>query len=169
MTDIIGWCNQNNGFLTGILSIVGLLLSSVAIVISIRTARLPYKRKLILSSSILISIVQTGLTAEPIPMWLQASVANAGNRTINLTYLGYAIKNKKKVKRLYPINREFECKGIIDPSEMKCVQFSVDELVKGLSSVDPKLKLFVYATDSEQNEYSRRAGTVGKLLGQFVK
>ena len=44
----IEWCNQNNGFISAILSIIGLLLSIIAIVISIHTARLPYKKKLLL-------------------------------------------------------------------------------------------------------------------------
>lgn len=37
----IQWCNENNGFLTAILSITSLLLSVTAIVVSIMTARLP--------------------------------------------------------------------------------------------------------------------------------
>ena len=41
----IQWCNENNGFLTAILSITSLLLSVTAIVVSIMTARLPYKKK----------------------------------------------------------------------------------------------------------------------------
>ena len=47
--NIIRWCNENNGFLTAILSLIGLVLSVTAIVVSIRTARLPYKKKLMLS------------------------------------------------------------------------------------------------------------------------
>ena len=37
--NIIRWCNENNGFLTAILSLIGLVLSVTAIVVSIRTAR----------------------------------------------------------------------------------------------------------------------------------
>ena len=48
--NIIQWCNENNGFLTAILSLIGLVLSVTAIVVSIRTARLPYKKKLMLGS-----------------------------------------------------------------------------------------------------------------------
>lgn len=47
--NIIRWCNENNGFLTAILSLIGLVLSVTAIVVSIRTARLPYKKKLMLA------------------------------------------------------------------------------------------------------------------------
>lgn len=48
--NIIQWYNENNGFLTAILSLIGLVLSVTAIVVSIRTARLPYKKKLMLGS-----------------------------------------------------------------------------------------------------------------------
>ena len=48
--NIIQWCNENNGFLTAILSLIGLVLSVPAIVVSLRTARLPYKKKLMLGS-----------------------------------------------------------------------------------------------------------------------
>lgn len=49
--NIIRWCNENNGFLTAILSLIGLVLSVTAIVVSIRTARLPYKKKLMLAAN----------------------------------------------------------------------------------------------------------------------
>ena len=47
---LIQWCNDNNGFISAVLSFVGLLLSIIAIVISLRTAKLPYKKKLLLGS-----------------------------------------------------------------------------------------------------------------------
>lgn len=50
LNSIIDWCNENTGFLSAILSIVGILLSFIAICISIHTARLPYKKSLKLSS-----------------------------------------------------------------------------------------------------------------------
>lgn len=44
MNDIIIWCDDNYGFLAAILSSVGLLVSVIAIVVSIKTAHLPYKK-----------------------------------------------------------------------------------------------------------------------------
>ena len=40
--EIITWCNSNNGFATILLSALTLLVSIIAIIVSIRTARLPY-------------------------------------------------------------------------------------------------------------------------------
>lgn len=45
--NFVQWCNGDNGFLTAILSLIGLIFSA-AIVVSIRTARLPYKKRIIL-------------------------------------------------------------------------------------------------------------------------
>ena len=50
--EIITWCNSNNGFATILLSALTLLVSIIAIIVSIRTARLPYKKKLIVSGGI---------------------------------------------------------------------------------------------------------------------
>lgn len=46
MHDIIVWCNENEGFVAMVLSIVTILISVIAIVVSINTARLPYKQNL---------------------------------------------------------------------------------------------------------------------------
>lgn len=43
--EIITWCNSNNGFATILLSALTLLVSIIAIIVSIRTARLPYNYK----------------------------------------------------------------------------------------------------------------------------
>lgn len=40
----IEWCNNNQGFITAIFSLLSLLVSTIAIVISILTSRLPYKK-----------------------------------------------------------------------------------------------------------------------------
>lgn len=80
----VQWCNENNGFLTAILSVIGLLLSIIAIVVSIHTARLPYKKQLLLGSSLLLGAsVNLGISAKTFIMGLSASATNIGNRTIN--------------------------------------------------------------------------------------
>jgi hypothetical protein len=70
---IIHWCNANSGFLLAVLSFIGLVLSATAIIVSIRTAKLPYMKKLLLSGSIRID--SAGKEAE-------ISAANVGNRAI---------------------------------------------------------------------------------------
>ena len=98
--NIITWCNNNNGFLTAILSVVGLALSIIAIIVSIRTARLPYKKKLILGSSLSVQTQMIpGLSVQMDVAGVSASATNVGNRPISITYLGYAIKKDGKLMK----------------------------------------------------------------------
>lgn len=167
--NIIEWCNSNNGFLTGVLSLLTLVVSIIAVIVSIRTARLPYKKKAILSSSFMLGMVTEPFASKPMALGLEAGITNLGNRAIHITYLGYAIKKDRKYYRMYPINRAIECKKTIAPTEIMTVSFMTDELVKGLANEPADAKLFVYAVDSENKEYIRRAGTVGKLLENLCK
>lgn len=170
MQSFIQWCNNNSGFVSAILSIVGIAISLIAIIVSIKTARLPYKKKLMLSSSALIGAnTAAGLLATPAIIGMEAAAANVGNRAISITYLGYAIKKDGQFSKIYPVNRQFDCKGLLNPSEVKSVQFSTEELVKGFAKEDPKTELYVFASDTEGKEYLRKAGTVGKLLSNLTK
>ena len=168
--NFIRWCNDNNGFLTAILSLIGLILSVTAIVVSIRTARLPYKKRIMLGSSLLLGTsVLPGVSVESSILGMSASATNVGNRTVNLTYLGYAVKKDGRYNMLYPYNREFNSKASLAPSEMSESQFYTDELIKCFSRENRNIKLFVYAKDTEGKEYMRKAGTVGKLLDNLSK
>ena len=169
MGEVIRWCNDNNGFLTGVLSLLTLVVSVIAVVVSIQTARLPYKKKAILSSSFLYGMVTEPFASKPVALGLEAGITNLGNRAIHITYLGYAVKKDKKYYRMYPINRTIECKKTIMPTEIMTVSFMTDELIKGLSNEPTDAKLFVYAVDSENKEYIRKTGSVGKLLENLCK
>ena len=46
MSEFISWCNSNQGFLSFILSLMTIILSVVAIVISLKIGKMPYERKL---------------------------------------------------------------------------------------------------------------------------
>lgn len=163
-TNFVQWCNDNNGFLTAILSLIGLILSVTAIVVSIRTARLPYKKRIMLGSSTLLGI-RPGVSASI--RGISVSATNVGNRTVNLMYLGYAVK--KDGNMLYLYNRDFDRKASLAPSEMSESQFYTDDLIKCFSRENRNIKLFVYAKDTEGKEYMRKAGTVGKLLDNLSK
>lgn len=166
----IQWCNDNNGFLTAVLSIIGLMLSIIAIAVSIRTARLPYKKRILLGSSLLLGTsVNSGEQISSSILGIAASATNIGNRTVNLTYLGYAIKRDGRFNLLYPIDRKFESKASLTPSEMFESQFYTDELLIRFSRENRDIKLFVFAKDSEGKEYKRKAGNIGKLLDKLSK
>lgn len=151
--NIIRWCNENNGFLTAILSLIGLVLSVTAIVVSIRTARLPYKKKLMLGSymSVGASMIP-GVGAETQILGMSASATNVGNRTINITYLGYAIKKDGRYNMIYPVNRDFDGKASLNPSEMAETQFYKDELLKCFSKENRKTKAVLRTGISTQKK-----------------
>ena len=44
--EVIKWCNENVGFATIVLSVLTLLVSIIAIIVSVRTANLPFKKLL---------------------------------------------------------------------------------------------------------------------------
>lgn len=95
MSSIIEWCNINSGFLTGILSLLTLIVSIIATIVSIRTAKLPYKKKLKLSSSLDVAFFQNPSTGEfgSQIMGVSVNVANIGSRNINISYLGISVKD----------------------------------------------------------------------------
>lgn len=47
MSEIIKWCNLNTGFISAILSLMTIMISVLAIIISKRMTFIPYKKKLI--------------------------------------------------------------------------------------------------------------------------
>lgn len=173
--NFIQWCNDDNGFLTAILSLIGLILSATAIVVSIRTARLPYKKRIMLSTTPAIDIgASAGCRYQKsfIPKLLLLSgmsvlATNTGNRTVNLTYLGYAVKKDGEYTPLLipPYNHEFNSTASLAPSEMFENQFYIDELIKVLSHENPNIKLFMYAKDTEGKKYTK----VGDLLNFLSK
>ena len=93
---IVEWCNLNSGFLTGVLSLLTLVVSVIAIVVSIHTAKLPYKKEIKLSSSIDVFFSRNDTTGETDSQIIGVSVnaANVGSRNVNITYLGICVKDK---------------------------------------------------------------------------
>ena len=171
---MIEWCNTNNGFLTALLSLLTLVVSVIAIVVSIRTAKLPYKKKLSLSSSLDIAFLQnpiTGKTGSEI-LGLSVNAANVGARNVNITYLGISVKDKTLSggqQKLTKIRDEITGTGIVAPTEVKTEMFSKKDLVGVLSQLGKGAKIFLYARDSEGKEYYQRAGHAYKLVEQLSK
>lgn len=173
--NFIQWCNDDNGFLTAILSLIGLILSATAIVVSIRTARLPYKKRIMLSSTPVIIdprlVPDVGIKPKLFGMSVLAT--NTGNRTVNLQYLGYALKKDGEYTPLpiLPYDHEFKFNSTasLASSEMFESQFCIDKLIKVFSRENRNIKLFMYAEDTEGKKYTKENGTVGDLLDYLSK
>ena len=103
MSELIHWCNDNNGFLTAILSAIGLFLSTIAIVVSIKTARLPFKKRIVIktSTNLWVGMIPITNTIASGVQSISINVVNKGFRDVNITYLGIMIKNKREKQNLY--------------------------------------------------------------------
>lgn len=169
MIDFMQWCNKNNGFFTLILSIIGLLLSGIAIVVSIHTSRLPYKKKLLLNSSLMfVASNDGGMGFKTCIAGLEVSATKIGNRPISLTYLGYAIKKKNRFYKICPINRHIDCRKKLSPLEMLDVQFPTKELLNAFLSEEHSTIFYVIANDTEGTEYKQKIGPVGDFINRLI-
>ena len=172
--EIIQWCNTNSGFLTGVLSLLTLAVSVIAIIISVRTAKLPYKKKLSLSSSFDSAFMQNPITGETGSGILGISVnaANVGARNVNITYLWISVKDKPLSggqQKLTKIRDEITGTGIIAPTEVKTEMFNKTDLIGVLSKLGKGARIYLYARDTEGEEYYQKAGRAYKLVEQLRK
>lgn len=169
MAHIIGWCNNNSGFVTAIFSAVGLLLSVIAIVVSIQTARLPYKKRLKLSSTVDIAFTKNVVTGEVVSetVGLSINAANTGMRDINITYLGISVKDKISPdgeKRINKIDGSITGIGLLSPAGVKTELYSKKDMLYCLNLASKKAKVFVYVLDSEGKSYHRKLGYAENLI-----
>lgn len=170
MTELIIWCNENTGFLSALLSIFTILLSVVAIVVSIQTARLPYKKRLLISSSTNLLISQDlQLNVSANLIGISVSATNIGNRNVNLTFIGLAIKKPfQKINKLTNIRRDMGGTGVLSPTEESSVQYFVDELAS-LATLDPSCSLYCIAFDTEGAIYRKKIGKAVKIYQNMCK
>lgn len=73
ITGFIAWCNQNEGFLSAILTMATLLLSTLAMIMTYRLGVMPYKKKLAFVPSVYESEGN---------IYMELTVINCGNATV---------------------------------------------------------------------------------------
>ena len=158
----IEWCNANNGFLTALLSILTLFVSVIAVVVSIHTARLPYRRKLV--TSVATCIMPTDDPLAPKLRGFSVSVTNVGNRNINILHFGLAIKDGVQFVPFICNGCTLGEKSIVAPAEVVKVEYSVEAVKSFLSDLPLEKVVYSYAVDAEWREYKKKYGTVEKIL-----
>ncbi|MBQ3077174.1 MAG: hypothetical protein IJC43_04900, partial [Clostridia bacterium] len=104
-----------------------------------------------------------------IPLGFEVSATNVGNCSVNLTFLGYAIKKNNQFYFLFPTKRDLNYKGILSPTEIKSVYYTPSELRDMLLNEDSNTPLYVYAVDSSNERYKRESGTVGNMLNALER
>ena len=161
---IIKWCNVNEGFMTAILSLVGLLLSGIAIGVSIHTARLPFKRGLKLSCSY--DFVFTKNKKSEIERNLggmRINAVNTGFRDINIVFLGIAVKKhffSNSFREFAKLDNNNVGAGILSPTSIATIVYDPISLALAMDELRKREQLYIFARDSEGNRYHQRIGKV---------
>ena len=170
MGEIISWCNDNNGFLTGILSLLTLFVSIIAVAVSIRTARLPYMKRLILSSDITILFGTNDFTGQPMSQFagITVNATNIGNRNINIKFLGFAIRTGFKLQKMQTTGRELGGNGILEPTAVATIEYTAKEMM-GFGTLKPRTKVYCCAMDTEGKTYLKYYGRAGKISSNLQK
>lgn len=170
MSEIIQWCNENNGFLTGILSVLTLIVSITAIVVSIHTARLPYKKRIVLSSDITMLLEANELTGQVSTQFagITVNATNIGNRNVNIKFLGFAIRSSSGLQSMQTKNRTLGGTGTLEPTAVSTVEYTAFE-IKDFGNLKPNTKVYCYALDTEGKKYLKYYGRAGKMIDACKK
>lgn len=148
MQQIIEWCNNNQGFVSAILALMSLLLSVVAICISISVAKLPFKKKISVAF-----YTNMGVGGASGYVGYSVVATNIGNRVVATDYVGLGYYKKGQLQRLYALNRDMENKRRLDVNESCTVEFTKEEFnnIKKQSS-----RLYAITTDVEGTVFKKR-------------
>ena len=148
MQQIIEWCNSNEGFVSAILALVSLLLSVVAICISISVAKLPFKKKISLAF-----YTNMGIGDARGYVGYEVVATNIGNRVVATDYVGLGYYKNGKLQRLYTVNRDMNNKQRLEINESCNVKFTKEEFnnIKKQSS-----RIYAIATDVEGTVFKKR-------------
>jgi len=150
-----------------ILTMISLFISVVAVWVSIRTAKLPYKKALILNTRIPFELNNSynGISVSSKPLGVDVSACNVGNRAVNIVFLGLAIRDcNLKVKKLQVFTRVLGGCGILKSAEEASVMYYSHELIECLEKEFKWKPVYACAVDIEEKVYLRKRGTVGSLL-----
>lgn len=82
--NFIEWCNNNQGFLSFLLSTITLILSIIAIVVSIITMKNPYKKRIIVEASCMYDGSEN-----KVYVW----ISNVGNKVISVKQIDIIYNN----------------------------------------------------------------------------
>ena len=145
MNTFIEWCNNNTGFVSAILSLVGVSISLIAIIISLWTARLPFKKKLVITAGAYMAVHSD-------EAGIHITVTNVGNRPVYIDTVGIVLNKQLMINK-----RTFsECRKMISTGESVTQYFSNQDLVNNIP-VEAK-KMYAFVKDGENKKYRKYIG-----------
>lgn len=147
METIISWCNENQGFVSAILAALSLFVSVLAIVISVKVAKLPYKKKLAISFFTNIGIC--GLSGAD---FYSVEALNIGNRAVKVDFVGIGFYKGFRMQKAINIESPFEPK-LLNVNELCNTTYTPAQID------DCKKKahvLYAIAYDAEHKLYKKK-------------
>jgi hypothetical protein len=150
--NIINWCNDNVGFATILLSVGTLIISIIAIIISINTSRLPFKKRLRLETG---SFFWIGVRGQGI----HVTAINIGNRNIVIKTMGLLINGQCCIN-IHTI-KESQISLAIGEST---TQYFDDKNLLEIVKLSAKFKVFGYVEDTEGQKYKKYICKVETLI-----
>lgn len=147
MSDFIEWCNANQGFVSAVLAFASIMLSIIAIFISIRVAKLPFRKKVAVAF-----YTNIGVGANEGIQFYSIEATNIGNRIIKVSFVGIGYKEGRHWIKCYNKcnpNPSNVMLNINDTVETKCSIEDVNQLMS-------KRTLYAIAVDIEGKLYKRR-------------
>lgn len=150
--NFIEWCNENIGFASLMLSALTLFVSILAIFVSIHTAQLPFKKKLVISTGSYISKDGIGI---------HVTVTNVGNRNVKIKKIGIFIGEKIYLDKNDLVNGPFDLNQGNEISRY----YKQDELKSLIveNNIKASKKLIAFIEDTEGKKKKKKICKVHNL------
>lgn len=140
------WCNQNQGFLSAILSLLALLLSVLTIVMTYRLGRMPYKKK--------VKMIPV-LYKNNEDFYINLTLINSGNATLCVKNIG--IFNNEMLNIGLPDEWEFIT---LKPCDYYKVQIRLYDDLENIETnqLDLNNHIIIVADDVDGRRYKASKG-----------
>lgn len=122
MSFVIDFCNNNIGFVEALLSLLTLFISIIAIVVSLCTARLPYKKKTLIrfhSCFLITDYVSDNY-------FYSVGITNIGNIPVYLQFFGLGTRVSGQIQQILSRSDLSHHKGRLDVGETLEVKYTKD-------------------------------------------
>lgn len=153
MIEFISWCNDNVGFISLLLSALTLLVSIIAIIVSIHTARLPYKKNI---------LVTTGNTISETGIGLHITATNVGNRNVKIKMIGFLIDDQVYINK----NSLFDSQVNLVQGETTSQYFDLGEFRNALleMKINPLMTVKAFIEDTEGTKYKKKLAKAKTII-----
>ena len=142
--NFIDWCNNNMGFASLLLSALTLFVSILAIVVSIHTAKLPYKKKLLVAAGSYFTDGSLGI---------HITATNVGNRNVKIKNIGILMGKMVYINK----NSLFDSQVILSQGDVTSQYYDIDDLRSAIAAnnISPSTRMIALVEDTEGKRYKK--------------